>query len=225
MTTIKPETFDFLSKLQQNNNREWFNDQKAFYLAAKENVELFAEELINSFRNVCPVISAELSGKKAVKRIYRDVRFSKNKAPYKSNFGISIPTTPKGIHGPGYFIQIQPNHSFVAGGMWLPEAAHLKLIRQEIDYNGSHLIEILENPTFKSFFGEGMQQNDKLKTTPKNYEADHPHIDLLKLKSFTVHSALTDKQFQSLEAVDQITTILEHIVPFNAFLQEAIAVN
>jgi uncharacterized protein (TIGR02453 family) len=223
MTTIKPQTFDFLNQIQANNNREWFQENKSLYLSAKENVELFAEDVINSFRKFNPKISSELTGKKSVMRIYRDIRFSKDKAPYKTNFGISIPTGPKGVHGPGYFIQLQPNQSFVAGGMWMPDAEHLKLIRQEIDYNADKLIEILQQQSFKNIFKEGLQQTDKLKTTPKNYDATHPNIELLKLKSFTVSSHFTDKQLQSTDAVKHIVNSLKEIMPLNDFLQEAIS--
>lgn len=222
MTTIKPQTFEFLDQLKLNNNREWFQDNKQLYLDAKENVEAFAESIITEFRKINPKISPELIGKKSVMRIYRDVRFSKNKAPYKTNFGINIPTSPKGIHGPGYFIQLQRNETFIAGGMWMPESDHLKLIRQEIDYNGHQLLNILKQPSFKKFF-DGLQQNDKLKTTPKNYNADHPNIELLKLKSFTVVSSITDQQLQSTQGITQILDCLKEIMPFNDFLQEAIA--
>ncbi len=223
MTTISAKTFDFLNDLAVNNDREWFQENKSLYLTAKENVEAFAEEVISEFRKVNRHVSPELTGKKSVKRIYRDVRFSKNKVPYKSNFGISITTSLKGIHGPGYFVQLQPGRSFVAGGMWMPEAPHLKLIRQEIDYNGSQLLEILANNDFKAFFKDGLQQTDKLKTTPKNYEADHPNIELLKLKSFTVSSAFSDKQLQTNGVISEVVKALQQIMPLNNFLQEAIA--
>lgn len=222
MTTISAKTFEFLHQLQLNNNRVWFQENKSLYLDAKEEVENFAEAIIVEFRKLNPHVSPELTGKKSVMRIYRDVRFSKNKSPYKSNFGISISTSPKGIHGPGYFIQLQPNQSFIAGGMWMPDAAHLKLIRQEIDYNGNQLLDILAAKNFRSFFNDGLQQTDKLKTTPKNYEADHPNIELLKLKSFTVSSSFTDQQLQTEGVVAKIVKGLHEIMPLNNFLQEAI---
>ncbi|HET8828130.1 MAG TPA: DUF2461 domain-containing protein [Pelobium sp.] len=222
MTTISAKTFDFLKQLAANNNREWFQENKATYLAAKENVESFAQEVIDAFRKYNRNISPELTGKKSVMRIYRDVRFSKNKLPYKNNFGISISASPEGIHGPGYFIQLQPNQSFVAGGMWMPDGEHLKLIRQEIDYNAGSLLEILRAKSFKDFFGDGLQQNDKLKTSPKNYEASHPNIDLLKLKSFTVSSFFNDKDLQKEGITHQIVNCLQEIMPLNNFLQEAI---
>ncbi|HEX7366511.1 MAG TPA: DUF2461 domain-containing protein [Pelobium sp.] len=223
MTTISPQTFHFLNQLKQNNNRDWFQDNKSAYLAAKENVEAFADEIIDSFKILNPYVSPDLTGKKSVKRIYRDVRFSKNKDPYKSNFGISIPTSAKGIHGPGFFIQIEPDCSFVAGGMWMPESEHLKLIRQEIDYSADKLNEILGKSSFKSFFANGLQQTDKLKTTPKGYDASNPNIELLKLKSFTVASFFSDKALQTKDASDEIVRCLKEIIPLNKFLQEAIA--
>lgn len=223
MTTISTKTFDFLSQLETNNNREWFQENKSDYLVAKENVEAFAEEVISEFRQINLEVSPDLLGKKSVMRIYRDVRFSKDKSPYKLNFGITIPTTPKGIHGPGFFIQLQPKRSFVAGGMWMPEAEHLKLIRQEIDYNGGKLTAILHKPSFEKLFGSDLGRNDKLKTTPKNYDASHPNIELLKLKSFTVSSSFADEDFQKGGIVNQIVNCLTEIMPFNDFLKDAIA--
>lgn len=222
MTTISKQTFDFLNQVELNNNREWFQDNKERYLAAKENVTAFADVIIENFRKHNPSISPELTGKKSVMRIYRDVRFSKDKAPYKTNFGINIPASPKGIHGPGYFIQLQPGKSFVAGGMWMPEAEHLKLIRQEIDYNASLLLNILGNEQFRNFFKEGLQQTDKLKTAPKNYDNNHPNIELLKLKSFTVSSSFNDIDLQTEGITKRIVDCLQEIVPLNDFLQEAI---
>nr|WP_294896924.1 DUF2461 domain-containing protein [uncultured Pedobacter sp.] len=222
MTTIKAETLDFLRQLKLNNNREWFQDHKSIYIEAKENVEAFAEDIIVSFRKMNPKIPTELTGKKSVMRIYRDVRFSKDKLPYKTNFGISISTSPKGIHGPGYFIQLQPDQSFVAGGMWMPDSGHVKLIRQEIDYNADRLLSIFKNKSFEDFFGKGLQQTDKLKTTPKNYDATHPNIELLKLKSFIVSRSFTDQQLQNTDAVGHIVNTLNEITPLNDFLQEAI---
>ncbi len=223
MTTIKNSTLDFLSELSSNNDREWFQQNKALYLAAKENVEAFAEAVIQQFRLTNSRIPSDLVGKKSVKRIYRDVRFRKDKSPYKTNFGISITTGAKGIHAPGFFIQIEPNRSFVAGGMWVPETDDLKSIRQEIDYSGDQLIEVLEKASFKAFFPDGLQQNYKLKTTPKNYDDDHPRIELLKLKSFSVSSPLTDNQLTTNGIVEQIIARLSQITPLNDFLQDAIA--
>ncbi len=223
MTKINAQTFEFLNQLELNNNREWFQENKALYLTAKENVENFAQDIIDLFRERNPNLPPELTGKKAVMRIYRDVRFSKNKQPYKTNFGISISTSPKGIHGPGYFIQLQSNQSFVAGGMWMPDGENIKLIRQEIDYNADRLLAVLENKNFKAFFSDGLQQNDKLKTTPKNYDATHPNIELLKLKSFTVSSTFNNKTLQTDGVIEQMVNCLQEITPLNNFLQEAIA--
>ncbi|RKD12449.1 TIGR02453 family protein [Pelobium manganitolerans] len=222
---IKAETFLFLTQLQQNNNREWFLANKEQYLSAKENVEVFADEIIAKFRKLEPRLADSLTGKKSVMRIYRDVRFSKDKSPYKTNFGISLSTTPKGIHGPGYFVQLQPGQSFVAGGMWMPEAAHLKLIRQEVDYNGDKFLAILNDTSFKRNFGNSLNNNEKLKTTPKGYDAMHPQIELLKLKSFTVSRVFDDQELQSKKSVESVVACLKEIMPFNAFLAEAIDVN
>ena len=109
-------------------------------------------------------------------RIYRDVRFSKNKLPYKNNMGASISAGGKKSTGPGYYVHLQPGQSFLAGGIWMPESDSLKKIRQEIDYNGKQLKKVLNDKTFKKYYKEISQEN-KLKTVPKGYSKDHPDIE------------------------------------------------
>lgn len=154
-------------------------------------------------------------------RIYRDVRFSKNKTPYKNNFGISLPTTGVKAGGAEYYFQVQPGKSFIAGGYWMPEAAHLKAIRQEIDYNGNELKSIINDTAFVKLFGDFREQ-EKLKSLPKGYTEDNEHIDLLKLKSFIVWHQLKDKDLTKPGIVNKITEICTGIYPLNVFLRNAI---
>ncbi len=222
MTMINKDTFEFLKQLSENNNREWFQNHKDTYLKAKENVDDFAQHIIDAFREIEPQVATDLTGKKSVMRIYRDVRFSKNKSPYKTNFAIYISLAAKSVHSPGYYVQLQPGNSFIAGGLWMPDAAHLKLIRQEIDYNGEQFLEILTSKGFKSYFKNGLSDEDKLKTTPKGYDATHPNIELLKLKSFTVSYPLKDDALFNKNIVQEIVSCFKEIMPLNAFLKEAI---
>jgi uncharacterized protein (TIGR02453 family) len=218
---IKKETFSFLADLIEQNDRDWFQENKDRYLAAKENVDAFADSILNQFRKIDTSIPPELTSKKCVMRIYRDVRFSKDKSPYKNNFGIGISSRGKGNDGPGYYIHIQPGHSFVAGGYWMPQAEHLKAIRQEIDYNTADFLNIIEEKKFKSYFSE-LDQNEKLKTSPKGYEVDHPYIELLKLKSFTVTHSFTDTALTDAKSVENVIEGLQLIYPFSIFLNQAI---
>jgi uncharacterized protein (TIGR02453 family) len=219
---IKPQTIEFLKDLVDNNNREWFQTNKAAYDTARENVIAFTAELIKLLHKIDPGINSELDPKKAVMRIYRDIRFSKNKTPYKNNFGISVPTSGSKLGGVEYYMHITPGGSFIAGGYWMPEADHLKKIRQEIDYNGHELKTIVDDPEFIRLFGKYREQ-ESLKTVPKGYEADNAHIDLLKLKSFIALHQVTDKELFKKDIAEQLAQICTMINPMNTFLKNALA--
>ena len=221
MTMIDKHTFQFLANLANNNNRDWFLAHKSEYEIAKQNVEAFADELLLKLRTLDPSIAEHITGKKSVMRIYRDVRFSKDKTPYKCNFGVGFSSIGKNGNYPGYYIQIQPNNSFIAGGYWMPEAAHLKAIRQEIDYNSSQLLSIIESTDFLDFFG-GISTDDKLKTSPKGYASDHEHIELLKLKSFTVARNFSDEEMMNEPIMDMMAKGFSLILPLIEFVKNAI---
>ena len=141
---IKSDTFHFLSQLAENNNLEWFHAHKQEHDEARENVIAFVSQLINGLAKIDIAILTDLDPKDCVMRIYRDIRFSKDKTPYKTNFGIGISPNGKNFEGPGYYLHIHPEQSFLAGGCWMPEANVLKAIRQEIDYNGSDFHTIID---------------------------------------------------------------------------------
>src|SRR6187402_2010375 len=218
---INPQTLDFLTALVENNNREWFMANKERYDKARENVIDFTAELLTLLHKVDPSVSADLDPKKCVMRIYRDIRFSKNKTPYKNNFGVSIPTLNSKLGGVEYYLHIQPGKSFIAGGYWMPEATHLKAIRQEIDYNAAELIAIIDAPEFVKLFGDFRSQ-DQLKTIPREYSADNENIDLLKLKSFIVTHKINDKQLLKADCAAYMANICSKIYPMNVFLKNAI---
>ena len=219
---INPETFDFLKRLVVNNNREWFQANKAEHDKARENVIEFTGELIKQIHLVDPQVDTGLDPKKCVMRIYRDIRFSKNKTPYKNNFGVSIPTSSLKPGGVEYYFHIQPGKAFIAGGYWMPEAAHLKAIRQEIDYNARDLKNMIDNAEFKKLFGDFRKQ-EQLKTVPREYSADNENIELLKLKSFIVSHQIKDKDLMSPAAATHIATVCSKIYPLNVFLRNALA--
>ncbi|MVN21138.1 DUF2461 domain-containing protein [Mucilaginibacter arboris] len=217
---IKAETFDFLKSLAENNNRDWFTANKAVYEDARENVLDFTKQLIRQLAKTDPQVNADTDPKKCVMRIYRDIRFSKDKTPYKSNFGINI-KTGSGNTELGYYLHIQPDKSFVGGGYWMPTPEHLKAIRQEIDYNGAALNAIISDASFIDDFS-AFDQQEQLKNNPKGYEADHPYLNLLKLKSFAAIHHLNNEELMDKMAIQNVVKYLAKIQPLNHFLIQAL---
>ena len=218
---ISLATLNFLKDLTENNNREWFQDNKEQYEAAREDMLQFTAGIIKSLSEIDPYIDAHTDPKKCVMRIYRDIRFSKDKTPYKSYFGVHKFSLGRYAGGIGYYMHIEPGKSFIAGGNWMPEGDHLKAIRQEIDYNAADLKAIIDAPQFKKLFGEFRDQ-EQLKTIPQGYEADNENIALLKLKSFVASHNLSDTDLQKKDITDKIVGIFKEIKPLQMFLQNAI---
>jgi uncharacterized protein (TIGR02453 family) len=218
---IQRHTFDFLKELVENNNREWFQANKERYEAARENVIEFTGDWIKLLHKIDPNIDDALDAKKCVMRIYRDIRFRKDKTPYKNNFGISIPTKGLKAGRAEYYLQISPGNSFIAGGYWMPENNHLKAIRQEIDYNANDLKKIIDDPEFIKLFGEFRKQ-EQLKSVPREYSTENENIELLKLKSFVAFHQLKDEELLLKDAVTEIAAICSKIYPLNAFINNAL---
>jgi uncharacterized protein (TIGR02453 family) len=219
---IQSRTFEFLNFLAANNNRDWFLQNKATYDDARLNVFNFASEILAGISKFDPEIPSSLSPKDCVNRIYRDIRFSKDKTPYKNNFGIGISPSGKKFSGPGYYLHIHPTDSFIGGGCWLPNSALLKSIRQEIDYNGLDFRKLIENPSFVNFYGS-LDSEYKLKTCPKTYEIDNPEIEFLKYKSFTFSHKLSQEDLMSPKAAEFIIDGFSKLYPFIIFLRQAIS--
>ena len=219
---ITTATFSFLNNLSSNNDREWFHAHKDQHDASRENVLDFVAEVIRELSLIDTLIPADLNPKDCVMRIYRDIRFSKDKTPYKTNFGAGISPYGKSFNGPSYYLHISPRQCFVAGGCWVPEPEHLKLIRQEIDYNAGVFRKVIEAPEFKNYFGN-LDTEHILKTVPKGYPADHPEINYLKLKSFTVSHDMSSKDLQQKDAVKQVVEGFAKLHPFVIFLRNALS--
>ena len=202
-----------------NNNREWFAQNKHLYEEAKSDLYLFIAKLIEKFSAIDPQYPAETEPKKALMRIYRDVRFSKNKEPYKKKYGIVFDVEGYGPHTPAYYLHLQPGNCFFGVGFWQPETSVLKKIREEIDYNADDFLSIIKAPQFTDIFK--LSDEDKLKKAPKGYEIDHPYIDLLKLKSFVAMYTIAQSEFLKPSIVDKLTTAFTNIQPFVLFLREA----
>jgi uncharacterized protein (TIGR02453 family) len=218
---IHPNTLTFIADLKENNAREWFEANKERYDKAQQDVIAFAGKLIEALSKENAGVDADVDPKKCVMRIYRDIRFSKDKTPYKTNMAIGRLTKNKTVEI-GYYLQIEPgNKSFIAGGYWMPQGEHIKSIRQEIDYNAADLTSIVDAPEFKKDFGEFRDQ-EKLKTLPKGYDADNENIELLKLKSFIAYRDLKDKELTGPNAVKLVAQLCAKIHPLNVFLNNAI---
>jgi len=187
----------FLRKLKKNNNKPWFDANRNAYTEAKQEVESFLGGLIAAYGKADDSIS-RLTPKECMFRINRDVRFSKDKSPYKLNFGASINPGGKKSTLAGYYLHIEPGQSFVGGGLWMPMPSELSKIRQEIDYNLEEFISIVKSPAFKKQYGTLYAGQDiSLQRVPKGYEADNPAAEYLKLKSFIAMRSLTDEEICS----------------------------
>lgn len=218
---IQKSTLDFLRNLKKNNNRDWFEKNRARYEAAKDDVEKNVNDILNDIRSFDKAVPADMEAKKCMFRIYRDVRFSKDKRPYKNNIGAHVQPGGKKEIGAGYYMHIEAGGAFIAGGMWQPPAPELAKIRQEIDYNFAEFKKIISNKAFKKYFGD-MDSEDKLSTAPKGYPKDHAAIEYLKLKSFVVYSALSDKEVMSKNFRKKVKEITKAMLPLNQFLRRAL---
>lgn len=212
----------FLKAIAKNNNREWFEKNKSKYIEVKTNFEDFLEALHKELIKFDEGLGG-LNPRKMAFRIYRDVRFSKDKRPYKVNMGAGFSPNGKMEQEPGYYVHLEPgNKSFVAGGMYMPDAEKLGKIRQEIDYNADKFLKILNDKKFKKYF-EGLDDFDKLKTAPKGYPKDHEHIHLLQHKSFVVSHHFTDAQVQDKKFIKNVAEVCKAIKRMNDYLKEAVA--
>ena len=210
MSIISSTTFSFLADLKANNNRPWFEENRARFEASKAETIAFADELIGLV-NKFDVIDTPY-GKKALYRIYRDIRFSKDKTPYKSHWGIFLKRSGASRRG-GLYLHIQPrNNTFLGGGFWGPNKDDLLLIRKQIEADADPLRDALNQPEFKSYFGQ--LQGDQLKTAPKGFDKEHPEIDLLRHKQFVVSHKFTDMEVLSKGFPQQVAEGFSKMMPF-----------
>lgn len=214
-------TLHFLKKLKINNNREWFDSNKTEYLASKEIFEEFVSELIKGINKFDKKVSLDLKPKDCTFRIYKDVRFSKDKTPYKNNMSASINPGGKKSNIPGYYFHLEPDACFLAGGVYMPMPDDLKAIRQEIDYNPLPLINVLKSASFKKEFN-GLDEEDKLKNPPKGFNKDHAHSEILKNKHFIVSRKFENKVILKKEGLSKTLDSFKAMYPFLDYLRKAI---
>jgi len=215
MKTLIP----FLQDLSANNNRDWFTANKKRYEIAKKELNDFLEQLISSMAEANPSLK-DLRAKDCMFRIFRDVRFSKNKDPYKTNMGAVIAPGGRKSSKGCYYLHLDPNGCFLAGGMFMPEPDKLKLIRQEIDYNLASFEKLIHEKNFQKLFGT-LDDNGRLKTSPKGYEADNPAIEYLRNKSFTVSHSFSPKEITKEGFESFCLDTFAAIRPINDFLNRA----
>ena len=209
MAKITAITFDFLNDLRENNNKEWFQENKNRYEASHLEMIAFAEEVIRLVNDFDVIETA--SGKKSLYRIYRDVRFSKDKTPYKTHWSGQLKRAGQSRRG-GMYFGIEPNNSMIGGGFWGPNKDDLLLIRKQIEMDADLLRDVLENESFKDFFG-GMS-GDQVKTAPKGFEKTHPNIDLLRYKQYLIGKHYNDNEVLRKDFAEQIAEGFRKMMPF-----------
>jgi uncharacterized protein (TIGR02453 family) len=217
-TILNPEILTFLSSLEKNNNREWFEKNKSQYLNAKNNFDDFVMTLIQIAKSIDPEIGF-LEPKNCTFRIYRDIRFSKEKTPFKTNFGAYISKGGKNSEWAGYYFHLEPTESFIAGGKYQPQGPALKAIREAIFYEPDNFRALIGKPSFKKHFSGFM--GDTLKTAPQGYPKDHPDIDLLKFKGYAVYKTLSPQILKSPDLLNEISSAWKELKTLNDFLNRA----
>ena len=218
---IDRSTIDFLRKLARNNNREWFQANKKLFDAAQNNMTAFAGYLIGEIGKFDTGV-ANLDPKACVFRIYRDVRFSKDKSPYKTNLGMYLAPGGRKSMQPGYYFHVQPGQSFIAGGKHMPDGGELLKIRTAIANNTGEFLKILGKKSYRDTFGD--LRGDKLKTAPKGFDPEHKAIEYLKLKEFMAWTEFKDdKAVISPEFPKMLVRVTKEMYPLVAFLRKALA--
>ena len=216
-SVIKKSTFDFLKKLSDNNNRDWFNAHKDQYLQAQANIEMFMDALIAKMNTHDDIETP--SGKKSLYRIYNDVRFSKDKAPYNPRFSGYLRRLKPMLRG-GYYIWIKPGASKIGCGFAYPNAADLKRIRLDIERNHSDWKRMLNRKSMQSTFGT--MQGSKVITAPRGFPKDHPAIELLRYKQFWFEHSFSDREVLASDFVNNVSKTYKVIRPFFDYMSEVL---
>lgn len=217
MSNIHPDTFSFMKELKKNNNKEWFHAHKDRYTEIRESFIEFLESIYPYLQEFDPELKG-IDVRKSVFRINRDIRFSKDKSPYKTSIaGVLIAGGKnKSSEHSGYYLHLEPEKSLIAGGAYMPVSPWLSRIRKEISSDSESFRTILESKSFIRYFG--VLSGEKLKVAPRGYEKDHPDIDLLKYKSFTAVNEVSEEEVVSDSFAEHFITVSKVLKPFNDFL-------
>lgn len=213
---ITKDTLQFLNQLKENNNREWFAEHKTTFKNHETQIKSFLNALLSAMRT-----HDELEQLK-VFRIYRDVRFSKDKTPYKYNFSGSMTRTGKERRG-GYYVHIEPKGSFIAAGFWNPEKEDLLRIRKEWAIDATELREILADANFKAVWGHLV--GEELKSAPAGFDKTHPNIDLIRKKQFIFVKNFTDDEVTSVDFLNTVNQSFQAVLPFFNLMSAILTTN
>ena len=214
---ISKDVFSFLKKLQKNNNRDWFHDHKASFKEIELDVKQFYNQLFEQLNQFDSIDTFK------VFRIYRDVRFSKNKLPYKTHFGGSFHRTKPELRG-GYYLHLAPeNESFIATGFWDPSKEDLLRIRKEFETDSEDIRALMDTPAFKAVWGT--VQGDELKSAPRGFDKQDPNIDLIRKKQFIFVRKYSDKAVLSKDFEHQIVESFKVIRPYFDYMSSVLTTN
>lgn len=217
MAVLTNDNLDFLRKLKANNDRDWFNDNKDEYLKQHQEIIEFADDVLEKLRKHDKIETP--SGKKALFRIYRDVRFSKDKSPYKTHWAGSFKRATKYLRG-GYYFHIEPDGVFVGGGFWAPNKEDLQRIREDIVTDASELRTIINSKRFKDTFGS--LEGEQLKSSPKGFDKEHPDIDLLRYKQFIVSKKLSNEEALRADFSEKVDETFKAMRPFFDYMSVSV---
>ncbi|MTI41802.1 DUF2461 domain-containing protein [Fulvivirga lutimaris] len=217
MSSIDPFVFKFLNNLRKNNNRDWFGENKDKYVAAHKSVISFADDLLSEMKKHDDIET--VSGKKSLFRIYRDVRFSKDKSPYKTHFSGSFKRGTKWLRG-GYYFHLEPGNVLIGGGFFSPSKEDLQRIREEIVEDQEPMRQILSDKQFKKHFGQ--LQGEQLKTAPKGFDKEHPAIDLIRYKQFYFVSHFSDEEANSKGFAQKVSERFALLRPYFNYMSEVL---
>ncbi len=211
MTTISKSAFNFLSQLKENNNREWFNFHKSKFKEEQLKIKDFFNELMERLKTHDEI------EKLKVFRIYRDIRFSKDKTPYKTYFSGHFVRATKRKRG-GYYLQISPRETFVAGGFWAPNKEDLLRIRKEFELDTTEIKAIINDKKFVQNFDK--IQGNSLKTAPRGFDKNHPDLDLIRMKQYIVTRSFTDVEVLSPNFLDEVNKTFKVMRPYFDYMSE-----
>ncbi|WP_442787606.1 DUF2461 domain-containing protein [Flavobacterium suncheonense] len=213
---VSKATLEFLTKLRNNNNREWFADNKTEFQQLEKEFKSFTMEIVTDLSKTDSIDKIQMF------RIYRDVRFSKDKSPYKTNFGVALGRTKPMLRG-GYYLHIEPDGSFVGGGFWEPNAEDLNRIRKEFEMDDSEIRAIISDENFVKTFGK--LEGEELKTAPKGFDKEHPAIDLIRKKQYLVSRKFTDKEVTDKNFKTEVVNTFLAMRPFFDYMSEVLGTN
>ncbi|MBF04036.1 MAG: TIGR02453 family protein [Flavobacterium sp.] len=216
MSQINQESLSFLLDLKENNNREWFAENKKRYDKQSKFMKQFFTEVGEDLGKIDHIEHMQIF------RIYRDVRFSKNKLPYKVNFSAAYRRTKPLLRG-GYYLHIENDKSFVGGGFWEPNVEDLLRIRKELELDASEFRAITSEATFKTYFGS--LEGEELKTAPRDFDKNHPNIDLIRKKQFLVTRSFTNEEVLASNFKEEVIATFQAMRPFFNYMSDVLTTN